>query len=99
MTTDAAQDPDVLAELTEGERAWAALPLPGRIELLAELQARVAEHAAHRSLLNGELALSPKPPWFVTHRKAATTGRRLVEFAADPRWGRLPRIFASALCG
>jgi hypothetical protein len=54
---------------------------------------------APRSVMNGELALSPKPAWFVTNRKAATTGRRLVEFTANPRWARLPRIFASALRG
>jgi aldehyde dehydrogenase (NAD(P)+) len=54
---------------------------------------------APRSVINGELALSPKPAWFVTNRTAATTGRRLVEFTANPGWGRLPGIFASALRG
>jgi len=52
-----------------------------------------------RSLLAGEMSLSPKPPWFVTNRTAATTGRLLTEFAADPGWMRLPGIFASALRG
>ncbi|OBJ71988.1 aldehyde dehydrogenase family protein [Mycobacterium sp. 1274756.6] len=54
---------------------------------------------APRSLLRGELALSPKPPWFVNNRTAASTGRLLTSFAADPRWGRLPKIFLSALRG
>lgn len=54
---------------------------------------------APRSLLHGELAISPKPPWFVTNRTAATTGRLLTRFAADPGWGKLPGIFASALLG
>lgn len=54
---------------------------------------------APRSVAHGELALSPKPAWFVTNRRAATTGRRLVEFTANPGWARLPRIFASALRG
>ena len=45
MTSDVARMADVLGELEHGERAWAALPLSGRIELLAELQASVAEHA------------------------------------------------------
>ncbi|MEU8526019.1 MULTISPECIES: aldehyde dehydrogenase family protein [Streptomyces] len=54
---------------------------------------------APRSVLHGELALSPKPPWFVDNRTAATTGRRLVDFAAAPRWSALPGIFASALRG
>lgn len=54
---------------------------------------------APRSILHGEAALSPKPPWFVTHRTAATTGRLLTDFAAAPRWSALPRLFASALRG
>ncbi|MEU0987872.1 aldehyde dehydrogenase family protein [Streptomyces sp. NPDC005953] len=54
---------------------------------------------APRSLLTGEPSLSPKPPWFVTNRTAATTGRLLAEFAAAPRWSALPAIFASALRG
>ncbi len=52
-----------------------------------------------RSLVNGELSISPKPPWFVNNLTAATTGERLTAFAARPRWGALPGIFASALRG
>lgn len=52
-----------------------------------------------RSVLAGEMSLTPKPPWFVNNRTAATTGRRLVHFAADPGWSRLPGVFASALRG
>ncbi|MFF4935211.1 aldehyde dehydrogenase family protein [Streptomyces griseofuscus] len=56
-------------------------------------------HPAPRALLHGKTTLSPKPPWFVTNRTAATTGRLLADFAAAPRWSALPRIFASALRG
>ncbi|MEV4414385.1 aldehyde dehydrogenase family protein [Catellatospora sp. NPDC049609] len=52
-----------------------------------------------RSVLTGEFSLTPKPPWFLTNRTAATTGRRLTAFAAAPRWSALPGIFASALRG
>ncbi|MFE3291498.1 aldehyde dehydrogenase family protein [Rhodococcus sp. NPDC059234] len=52
-----------------------------------------------RSLLHGEKSISPKPPWFVTNRTAARTGRLLTAFAGDPSWTRLPAIFASALRG
>ncbi len=52
-----------------------------------------------RSLLGGELALGPKPPWFVGNRTAAVTARRLTEFAADPGRRALPAIVASALRG
>lgn len=52
-----------------------------------------------RSLLHGEMSISPKPPWFVTNRTASTTGRLLTGFAGDPSWKRLPALFASALRG
>jgi aldehyde dehydrogenase (NAD(P)+) len=54
---------------------------------------------APRSLTHGELSLSAKPPWFVTNKTAATTGRRLAAFTANPTWMGLPAIFASALRG
>ncbi len=49
-----------------------------------------------RSVLHGEFTLFPKPPWFVTARGAALTGRRLVDFAARPSWFGLPAVFAAA---
>ncbi|MEU6234351.1 aldehyde dehydrogenase family protein [Kitasatospora sp. NPDC047058] len=49
-----------------------------------------------RSVAGGEWALFPKPPWFVTARSAALTGRRLTRFAAEPSWARLPGVFAAA---
>jgi len=54
---------------------------------------------APRSIVNGEWTISPKPPWFVTNRTAATTGQLLTAFAAKPSWTKLPGIFASALRG
>jgi aldehyde dehydrogenase (NAD(P)+) len=49
-----------------------------------------------RSLAGGESSLFPTPPWFVTARSAATTGRRITELAADPSWRRLPAVLAAA---
>jgi acyl-CoA reductase-like NAD-dependent aldehyde dehydrogenase len=49
-----------------------------------------------RSFAGGEFALFPKPPWFVTSRSAATTGRKLVGFASKPSWLNMPTVFASA---
>ncbi|MFF0532170.1 aldehyde dehydrogenase family protein [Nocardia amikacinitolerans] len=54
---------------------------------------------APRSLLGGELALSPKPPWFVDNSTAATTGRKLTEFYTDRNPARLPGLFLSAFRG
>jgi aldehyde dehydrogenase (NAD(P)+) len=70
--------------------------------LIAETERTVVHgpfRPAPRSLRHGELSLTPKPAWFVSNRTAATTGRRLTEFALRPRWRRLPAIFASALRG
>ena len=52
-----------------------------------------------RSLVNGEMAISPKPPWFVTNRTADGTGRALTALTAEPSALKLPGIFASALRG
>ncbi|MFE6733292.1 aldehyde dehydrogenase family protein [Microbacterium sp. NPDC057650] len=49
-----------------------------------------------RSVMHGEFALFPTPPWFVTARSAALTGRRLAGFAAHPSWGAMPAVFAAA---
>lgn len=49
-----------------------------------------------RSVIGGEFSLFPKPPWFVTSRSAARTGRALTEFAAAPSWAKLPGIFLAA---
>jgi acyl-CoA reductase-like NAD-dependent aldehyde dehydrogenase len=52
-----------------------------------------------RSIARGELALSPKPAWFVTAKTGPETAELLTGFATRPRWRRVPRIFISALRG
>lgn len=54
---------------------------------------------APRSLLSGELSLTPKPAWFVTHRTQHTTGRHLTRFVHRPRPHGLVPIFGHALRG
>ena len=54
-------------------------------------------HPFPRSLFNGKFNLSPKPPWFVTHRNAHKVGERITRFAADPGWKHMPGLFAAAL--
>lgn len=54
---------------------------------------------APRSLLHGEFALSPKPPWFVTARTAPQVARLFTEFTGQPSAGKLPRIMGAALRG
>jgi hypothetical protein len=52
-----------------------------------------------RSILNGELTLSPKPVFFTTNKTGQTTIRRLAKFMVTGNPIALPGIFASALRG
>ncbi|MCX5610522.1 MULTISPECIES: aldehyde dehydrogenase family protein [unclassified Streptomyces] len=54
---------------------------------------------APRGLVTGDPSLSPRPPYFVTHRTALTTVERLTRFTAAPSVMKLPALFASALRG
>ncbi|MCG8516615.1 MAG: aldehyde dehydrogenase family protein [Pseudomonadales bacterium] len=49
-----------------------------------------------RSVLNGEMSLSPKPAWFVTAKSSKGVAERLTRFAASPGWSKLPGIFNQA---
>ncbi|MEX1210544.1 MAG: aldehyde dehydrogenase family protein [Candidatus Nanopelagicales bacterium] len=52
-----------------------------------------------RSLINFEWAISPKPPWFVSNKTAASTGKHLTDLAATRNKLQLVPIFYSALRG
>jgi aldehyde dehydrogenase (NAD(P)+) len=52
-----------------------------------------------RSYATGQWTLTPKPAWFVRNRTGARTAELLLAFIASPGWGKLPRLFASALRG
>ncbi len=52
-----------------------------------------------RSLIHGSFALLPKPPWFVTNRKADILGRLLTDFQYRPGLRKLFSIFLSAVQG
>jgi len=71
--------------------------------LLFDKPERTGVHAPfepfHRAMLHGRFHLSPKPPWFVTNRRADEICRRVTRFAARPGLRHLPGIFAAALRG
>lgn len=52
-----------------------------------------------RCLLHGELSLMPRPPWFITHKKAHIVGKLLTQLEYRPSWRLLPRIIAKVLTG
>ena len=68
--------------------------------LLADTERTVVQgpfRPAPRSLVTGELALSPKGPWFITSRTGTETSRLITELSVKPTYARLPRILATAL--
>lgn len=52
-----------------------------------------------RSVLSGELALSPLPPWFVGNRTADRTGRHLTAFSAKPSALAMTKLLMAAMRG
>ena len=52
-----------------------------------------------RGLAHGQPAILPKPPWFITNKRAHEVTRQLTYFEADPSPLKLPGIFLSALQG
>lgn len=49
-----------------------------------------------RSVMHGEIALSPKPPWFVTSRAGDQAAKALTAFSAKPGIGKMLAIFPKA---
>ncbi|MFF7975734.1 hypothetical protein [Streptomyces sp. NPDC007905] len=54
---------------------------------------------APRGLFTGCPSLTPKPPYFVTHRTGPTTLEHLTHFTAAPPPVRLPAVLAAACAG
>jgi aldehyde dehydrogenase (NAD(P)+) len=52
-----------------------------------------------RNLLSFSATMLPKPPWFITHRRAHIVGRLLTQFQFAPSVLKLPGIFFHALLG
>lgn len=52
-----------------------------------------------RNLLSLGFTLLPKPPWFITNKRAHVVGKLLVSFHHRPSLLKLPRIFLNALRG
>ena len=52
-----------------------------------------------RGVLSGQFTLLPRPPWFITNKRAHKIGPLLVDFQRQPSWLKLPGIFFHALLG
>ncbi len=60
---------------------------------------RAPFHPYPRSVAHGHATLLPKPPWFVSHRRANVVTERLMRFEADHSARHVPGIFIAALRG
>ena len=54
---------------------------------------------AQRTVVSGPFRAFPKPPWFVTHRKADQLGPKLTEMEYRPSFLKLPGIMLTAMGG
>jgi len=52
-----------------------------------------------RAVAHGQFHLSPRPPWFVTNKKAHKLGEKLARFEANQGFKHIPGIFIDALRG
>lgn len=52
-----------------------------------------------RAWRQGEVHLSPPPPWGITAKNGAAVARRFTRFIAKPRWQSLPGLVSEALKG
>jgi len=93
-------------DLVANKRRWASTGVEERDALLDEIKDRLAdvadgwaETASRRNLLHGGITLLPRPPWFVTNKKADILGKLLTRFQYRPSLLKIPRIFMNALLG
>ena len=63
----------------------------------AGVQAALLFFAQLRPLRNATML--PKPPWFVTNKKAHILGELLTQFEHKPSFLKIPRIFLNAMLG
>lgn len=70
--------------------------------LLADTEKTVVRGPFHpfpASVLNGEFSASPRPPWFVTARTAASVGRNLVALGGRRSWLNALKLVPPAMFG
>lgn len=52
-----------------------------------------------KSVVRGPFMASPKPAWFVTHKKSPVVGRKMASFEAEPSLLKVPGLVLSAFQG
>jgi acyl-CoA reductase-like NAD-dependent aldehyde dehydrogenase len=52
-----------------------------------------------KAVLRGPLTVTPKPPWFITHKGSLAVAEKMLAMEADPSWLKVPGIALAALSG
>lgn len=52
-----------------------------------------------KAVLRGPLTVFPKPPWFVTNRRAHRVAEKMVDFEFEPSFLKLPSVLIDAIRG
>jgi hypothetical protein len=52
-----------------------------------------------KAVMRGPVTVTPKPPWFVTNKKAHVVAEKMVSMEASPSWLKVPGIAMAALGG
>lgn len=52
-----------------------------------------------KAIVRGPITMSPKPPWFVTHKRTHEMGPQLLRMEASPSVLKIPGIISKALLG
>jgi acyl-CoA reductase-like NAD-dependent aldehyde dehydrogenase len=52
-----------------------------------------------KAVMRGPITVTPKPPWFVTHKNSLAVAQKMLAMEAAPSWLKVPGIAISALGG
>jgi acyl-CoA reductase-like NAD-dependent aldehyde dehydrogenase len=52
-----------------------------------------------KAVMRSPLTVTPKPPWFVTHKNSHVVAEKMVAMEAEPSWLKVPGIALAALGG
>ena len=85
-----------------GSTPWGAAP--GHVRTDIQSGVGVVHNAyllesVEKTVIRGPFRVSPKPPWFVTHKTSHRIARKMVALEQAPTVWRLPSIIADALRG
>jgi hypothetical protein len=85
-----------------GSTAWGAFPGHTLQDIgsgIGSVHNTLLFDKPQKNVVRGPFKPSPKPPWYVTHRRTHLLGPKLVRMEQQPSWFKLPGIVWHALRG